>query len=89
MYKIKMGSYVARVIERVSAFKILSGNKSLGKPRRRWENAIRVGLKKIIVSTRNWIDSAQDRDNCGLLSSKTSELVNFPSELFLGEKFTP
>ena len=30
--------------------------------RRTWEDNIRMGLKEIYVNTRNWIDSAQDRD---------------------------
>ena len=49
-----------------SAFKILigkaTGKKSLGRPRRRWEDNIRMDLKGIDVNTRNWVDSAQDRD---------------------------
>ena len=27
-----------------------------------WEDNVRIDLKEIGVSTRNWIDSAQDRD---------------------------
>ena len=34
----------------------------LGRPRRRWENNIRMDLKEIIINTRNWVDSAQNRD---------------------------
>ena len=49
-----------------SAFKILTGkptgNRPLGRPRRRWEENIRMDLKKIGINTRNWVDSAQDRD---------------------------
>ena len=33
-----------------------------GRPRRRWEDNIRMDLKEIGFNTRNWIDSAQDRD---------------------------
>jgi hypothetical protein len=47
-------------------FKILTGNptgkKSLGRPRRRWEDNVRMGLKEIGISTRNWVDSAQFRN---------------------------
>ena len=49
-----------------SVFKILTGKpagkRRLGRPRRRWEENIRFDLKEIGVNTRNWIDSAQDRN---------------------------
>ena len=49
-----------------SAFKILrgtlTGKRPLGRPRRRWEDNIRIDLKEIGINTRNWVDSAQDRD---------------------------
>jgi hypothetical protein len=34
----------------------------LGRPRLRWEDSIIMNLKKIGINTRNWVDSAQDRD---------------------------
>ena len=34
----------------------------LGRPRRRWEDNIRVYLKEIGIKKRNWGDSTQDRD---------------------------
>ena len=47
-------------------FKILTGipagKRSLGRLRRIWEENIRMGLKEIGINTRNWVDSAQDRD---------------------------
>ena len=50
-----------------SAFKILTGTSAgkrpLGRPRRRWEDYIRMDLKEIGINTRNWVESAQDRDN--------------------------
>ena len=49
-----------------SAFKILigipAGKKPLGRPRHRCEDDIRIDLKEIGISMRNWVDSAQDRD---------------------------
>ena len=44
-----------------SAFNILTG-KPLGRPRRRWEDYIRMGLEEIGINARNWVDSAQDRN---------------------------
>ena len=52
---------VARIEEGKSAFKILTGRPTikitLGRPRRRWKDNIRMGLKEIGISTRNWADS--------------------------------
>ena len=49
-----------------SACKILTGTPTwkipLGRPRRRWEVNIRMGLKEIGISTRNWVDSTQNMD---------------------------
>ena len=49
-----------------SALKILTGKptrkRPLGRPRRRWEDNIRMDLEEIGINTRNWVDSAQDRD---------------------------
>ena len=48
------------------AFKIFTGTpagkRPLGWPRRRWEDNIKMDLKEICINTRNWVDSAQDRD---------------------------
>ena len=35
----------------------------LGRPRRRWEDNIRIGLEEIVINISNWVDSAQDRDS--------------------------
>ena len=52
----------------MSAFKNLTGtpkgNRPLGRPRRRWEDNIRINFKEININTRNWVDSTQ-----GLLGS--------------------
>ena len=49
-----------------SAFKILTGKptgkRPLGRPRRRWEDNIRMDLEEIGINTGNWVDAAQDRD---------------------------
>ena len=34
----------------------------MGRPRRRWEDTIRMDLKEIGINAWNWVDSAQDRD---------------------------
>ena len=49
-----------------SAFKILTGKpagkRPFGRPRRRWEDNIRMDLEEIGINMRNWVDSAQDRN---------------------------
>ena len=48
------------------AFKILTGKptgkRPLGRPRRRWEDTIRMDLEEIGINAGNWVDLAQDRD---------------------------
>jgi hypothetical protein len=36
-----------------------SGNRLLGRPRRRWEDNISMDLRDMRISTRNWVDSGQ------------------------------
>ena len=52
-----------------NASKILTGTPA-GKiplrPRCRWEDNIRMDLKEIGINARNWVDSAQDRNYCGV-----------------------
>ena len=49
-----------------SAFKILTGKptgkRPLGRPRRRWENNIRMDLEEKGINAGNWVDSPQDKD---------------------------
>ena len=48
-----------------SAFKILigkpAGKRPEGRPKRRWEDYVRMDLKEVYNHTRNLVDSAQDR----------------------------
>ena len=39
-----------------------TGKRSLGRPRPRWEDNIRIDLEEIGINAGNWVDSAQDRD---------------------------
>ena len=45
-----------------SAFKIITGKRRLGRPRRRWEDNIRMYFEDMGINAGNRIDSAQDRD---------------------------
>ena len=64
--RLRWAGHVARMEEGRSAFKMLTsiptGKRPLGRPRRRWEDNIRMDLKEIGINTRNWFDPALDRD---------------------------
>jgi hypothetical protein len=74
--RLSWAGHVARMEE--SSFKTLTGtptgNRPLGSPRRRWEDNVRMSLKEIGISTRNWVDSAQDRNYCRALVNVTFNL---------------
>ena len=62
----RWAGHVARKEENRSAFKILigkpTGERPLWRPRRRWEDNIRMDLEKIGINAENWFDSAQGRN---------------------------
>ena len=64
--RLRWAGYVARMKEGRSGFRILAskptGKRPLLRPRRRWEDNIRVDLEGIGINAGNWFDSAQDRD---------------------------
>ena len=63
--RMRWAGHVARMEESRGAFKILTGKptgkRPLGRPRRRWEDNIRMALEEIGINAGNWVDSAQDR----------------------------
>ena len=64
--RLRWADHVARMEEGRSVFKILpgapAGKRTLGRPRRRWEDNIRMDFKEMGINTKNWVDLAQDRD---------------------------
>ena len=64
--RLRWAGHVARREECRRAFKILAGTPAgkrlLGRPRCRWEDNIRMDLKEMDNNTRNWVDSAQNRN---------------------------
>ena len=48
---------------------------AFGKPRRRWEDNIRMDLKEMGIYTRNWVDSTQDKDFWRTLVNATLDLL--------------
>ena len=67
--KLRQTGNVERMEEGRSAFKMLTGTpttgkRPLGRPRRRWEDNIKIDLKEIGINTRNLVDLTQDGDYC-------------------------
>ena len=61
-----MTIHIARMEEGRGAFKIVTGNltgkRPLRRPRRRWEDNIRMDLKEIGINAGNSVHSGQDMD---------------------------
>ena len=61
-----MGGHVARMGEKSGAYRILvgrpEGRRPLGRPRRRWEDNIKIDLREVGGGCMDWIELAQDRD---------------------------
>ena len=78
LYFLFLKVHVARMEEDRSAFEILTGKptgkRPLGRPRRRWEDNIRMDLEKIGINAGNWVDSAQDRNYWRALVNATLNL---------------
>jgi hypothetical protein len=64
--KVRWAGNVARMGAKRNAYRILvgkpEGKRPLGRPRRRWENDIKMYLREIGWGVMDWIHLAQDRD---------------------------
>ena len=73
--------HVARMEKGMSAFKILTGKptgkRPPGRPRRRWEDNIRIDIKEIGINTWNWVD-------LGLLESPLECSIEPPGSISHG-----
>jgi hypothetical protein len=62
----RWAGHVARMGEERKMYKVLvgkpEGKRPLGRPRRRWEDGIRMDLREIGLGCVEWIRLAQDRD---------------------------
>jgi hypothetical protein len=69
--KMRWAGHVARMGEERNVYSVLmgkqQGKRPLEKPRRRWENAIRMDIWEIGWGSVDWIQLAQDRDRCRAL----------------------
>ena len=66
--RLRWAGHIDSIEEGRSAFEILTGTparkRTLGRPRRRWEDNIKIDLKEIGINTRNLVDLTQDGDYC-------------------------
>ena len=57
---------MARMGEERGMYRVLvgkpEGKRPLGRPRRRWEDNIRMDLQEVVLGYEDWIGRAQDRD---------------------------
>ncbi|KAJ4435504.1 hypothetical protein ANN_18120, partial [Periplaneta americana] len=67
--RLRWAGHVARMGESRNAYRVLvgrpEGKRPLGRPRRRWEDNIKMDLRKVGYDDRDWINLAQDRDQWG------------------------
>jgi hypothetical protein len=61
-----MGGHVAYMGEMKNAYQILvgkpEGKRACGRPRRRWDDNIKMDLREIAWEVVDWINPAQDRE---------------------------
>jgi hypothetical protein len=64
--RMRWAGHVARVGEEIKVHKVLvgkpEGKRPLGRPRRRWEDGIRMDLREIGLGSVDWIRLSQDRE---------------------------
>jgi hypothetical protein len=69
----RWAGHVARMGEWRGVYRVLvgkpEGKRPLGRPRRRWEDNIRMDLQEVGCGCVDWIGLAQDRDRCRALLS--------------------
>ncbi|KAJ4450662.1 hypothetical protein ANN_02091 [Periplaneta americana] len=60
--RLRWAGHVARMGESRNAYREARGEKTLGRPRHRWEDNIKMDLREVGYDDREWINLAQDRD---------------------------
>ena len=76
--RMRWAGHVARMGEERGAYRVLvgkpEGKRSLGRPRRRWADNIRMDLQEVGCGYMDWIGLAQDRDGWRRLVSAVMNL---------------
>jgi len=69
--RMRWAGHVARIGEGRGVYKVLvgkpGGKRPLVRPRRRWENNIKMDLQEVGCGGMDWIELAQDRDRWRVL----------------------
>jgi hypothetical protein len=64
--RMRWAGYVARMVEGRGVYRVLVGkpeeNRPMGKPRRKWDDNIKMDLQEVGCGGMDWIELAQDRD---------------------------
>ena len=64
--RLKWAGHVARMEQSRNAYRVLvgkpEGKRPLGRPRRRWEDNIKMNLREVDCDPGEWIDLAEDMD---------------------------
>ena len=64
--RMRFSGHVARMGDRRGVYRVLvgkpEGKKPLGRPRRRWDDNIKVDLQEVGCGGMDWIELAQDKD---------------------------
>ena len=75
---IRWAGHVASMGEKRGVYRDLvgksEGRRSLGRPRRRWEDNIKMDLQEVVCEGMDWIEMVQDRDRCQALVSAVMNL---------------
>ena len=76
--RLRWAGHVARMEEGRGVHKVLvgkpEGKRPLGRPRRRWENNIKMDVQEVGRGCGDWMELAQDRDRWQTLVSR---VMNF------------
>jgi hypothetical protein len=70
----RWAGHVARVGERRGAYRALvgktEGRRPLGRPRRRWEDNIKMDFREVRLEDKDWIALTEDRDRLRFLQMR-------------------
>ncbi|KAJ4435802.1 hypothetical protein ANN_18421 [Periplaneta americana] len=86
---LRWAGHVARMGESRNAYSVLvgrpEGKRSLGRPRRRWEDNIKMDLMEVGYDDTDWINLAQDREQWRAYERAAMNLTGSLKAIFLGK----
>jgi len=69
--RMRWAGHVARIGEREGLYRVSvrkpEGRRPFGRPRRRWEDNIKIDLQEVGCGGMDWFELAEDRDRCRTL----------------------